>query len=49
VGAGEQIFYLAGLIEEVRSGTGRIIDSLKLQGLPKPKFREEMGSFSVRF
>ena len=43
------IFYLAGLIEEVGSGIGRIIDSLKLQGLPEPEFKEEMGGFSVRF
>jgi ATP-dependent DNA helicase RecG len=43
------IFYLAGLIEEVGSGIGRIIDSLKLHGLPEPEFKEEMGGFSVRF
>jgi len=43
------IFYLAGLIEEVGSGIGRIMDSLKLQGLPEPEFKEEMGGFSVRF
>jgi ATP-dependent DNA helicase RecG len=43
------IFYLVGLIEEVGSGIGRIIDSLKLQGLPEPEFKEEMGGFSVRF
>jgi len=43
------IFYLAGLIEEVGSGIGRIMDSLKLQDLPEPEFKEEMGGFSVRF
>ncbi len=43
------IFYLAGLIEEVGSGIGRIINSLKLQGLPEPEFKEEMSGFSVRF
>jgi ATP-dependent DNA helicase RecG len=43
------IFYLAGFIEEVGSGIGRIMDSLKLQGLPEPEFKEEMGGFSVRF
>ena len=43
------IFYLAGLIEQVGSGTGRIIDSLKSQGLPEPEFKEEMDGFSVRF
>jgi len=43
------VFYLAGLIEEVGSGIGRIMDSLKLQGLPEPEFKEEMGGFSVRF
>jgi len=43
------IFYLAGLIEEVGSGIGRIMDSLKLQNLPEPEFMEEMGGFSVRF
>jgi len=43
------IFYLVGLIEEVGSGIGRIIDSLKSQRLPEPEFKEEMGGFSVRF
>jgi len=43
------IFYLAGLIEEVGSGIGRMIESLKSQGLPEPEFKEEMGGFSVRF
>jgi ATP-dependent DNA helicase RecG len=43
------IFYLGGLIEEVGSGIGRIIESLRLHGLPEPEFKEEMGGFSVRF
>ena len=43
------IFYLAGLIEEVGSGIGRMTESLKSQGLPEPEFKEEMGGFSVRF
>ena len=43
------IFYLAGFIEEVGSGIGRMTDSLKSQGLPEPEFKEEMGGFSVRF
>lgn len=43
------IFYLAGFIEAVGSGIGRIIDSLKSQELPEPEFKEEMGGFSVRF
>jgi len=43
------IFYLAGLIEVVGSGIGRMIESLKSQGLPEPEFKEKMGGFSVRF
>ncbi len=43
------IFYLAGLIEEMGSGTGRIIDNMKSAGLPEPEFKEEMGGFSVYF
>lgn len=43
------IFYLSGLIEEVGSGIGRIIQDLKSQGLPEPEFKEEMGGFSVYF
>uniref|UniRef100_A0A7C2K3N1 Transcriptional regulator n=1 Tax=candidate division WOR-3 bacterium TaxID=2052148 RepID=A0A7C2K3N1_UNCW3 len=43
------IFYLAGLIEEVGSGIGRMTESLISQGLPEPEFKEEMGGFSVRF
>ena len=43
------IFYLAGLIEEVGSGIGRMTKSLRSQGLPEPEFKEEMAGFSVRF
>ncbi|SHH23785.1 ATP-binding protein [Thermosipho atlanticus] len=43
------IFYLAGFIEEMGSGTGRIIESMKSAGLPVPEFKEEMGGFSVYF
>ncbi len=43
------IFYLAGLIEEMGTGTGRIIDNLKIAGLPEPEFKEEMGGFSLYF
>lgn len=43
------IFYLSGLIEEVGSGIGRIIQDLKFAKLPEPEFKEEMGGFSVYF
>ena len=43
------IFYLAGFIEEMGSGTGRIIDNMKSAGLPEPEFKEELGGFSVYF
>ncbi|WP_461834349.1 ATP-binding protein, partial [Desulfothermus sp.] len=43
------IFYLAGFIEEMGSGTGRIIDNMKLADLPEPEFKEELGGFSVYF
>jgi len=41
------IFYLAGFIEEMGSGTGRIIDNMKSADLPEPEFKEELGGFSV--
>jgi ATP-dependent DNA helicase RecG len=41
------IFYLAGFIEEVGSGTGRMIEEMKKAGLPEPELKEEMGGFSV--
>jgi len=43
------IFYLAGFIEEVGSGIGRMIEEMKKAGLPEPEFKEEMGGFSVYF
>ncbi|HID15724.1 MAG TPA: transcriptional regulator [Candidatus Atribacteria bacterium] len=43
------IFYLAGLIEEVGSGIGRIRDALNDAELPEAEFREEMEGFSVYF
>ena len=43
------VFYLAGFIEEVGSGIGRMRKSLHEAGLPEPEFREEMGGFSVYF
>ncbi len=43
------IFYLAGLIEDMGTGTGRIIENMKIASLPEPEFREEMGGFSLYF
>ena len=43
------IFYLAGLIEEIGSGIGRITESMRKAVLPEPEFKEEMGGFSVYF
>ena len=42
-------FYLAGLIERWGSGTRRIVDLCKEQGLPEPEYKEEHGGFSVWF
>ncbi len=42
-------FYLAGFIERWGSGTKRIVDLCKKQGLPEPEYREEQGGFSVWF
>jgi len=42
-------FYFAGLIEEMRSGIGRIMEAMKSAGLPEPEFKEEMSGFSVYF
>ncbi len=44
-----RVFYLAGLIEEMGTGIRRIIESMEMQGLPEPEFKEEMGGFSVYF
>ena len=43
------VFYLAGLIEEMGTGIGRMIENMKKQDLPEPEFKEEMGGFSVYF
>jgi len=42
-------FYLAGFIERRGSGTRRIVDLCKAQGLPEPEYKEEQGGFSVWF
>ena len=42
-------FYYAGLIERWGTGTKRIVDLCKEQGLPEPEFKEEFGGFSVVF
>ena len=42
-------FYLAGYIERWGSGTRRIVDLCKAQGLPEPEYKEEQGGFSVWF
>jgi len=43
------VFYYAGLIERWGTGTKRMMDLCKKQGLPEPEFREEFGGFSVIF
>ncbi|MBU4349648.1 putative DNA binding domain-containing protein [bacterium] len=43
------IFYYAGFIERWGSGTKRMIDLCKAQGLPEPEFKEEFGGISVYF
>jgi len=42
-------FYLTGFIERWGSGTKRIVDLCKAQGLPEPEYKEEQGGFSVWF
>ncbi len=42
-------FYLAGFIERWRSGTKRMVQLCKEQGLPEPEYKEESGGFSVYF
>lgn len=44
-----QVFYDIGYIEKYGSGTIKIIDLCKQQGLPSPKFKEVFGGFSVAF
>jgi len=43
------IFYYAGFIERWGSGTKRMIDLCKAQGLPEPEFKEEFSGISVYF
>ena len=43
------VFYYAGFIERWGSGTKRMIDLCKAQGLPEPEFKEEFGGISVYF
>jgi len=43
------VFYLAGFVEKWGSGTRRIVDLCKAQGLPEPEYKEEQGGFSVWF
>jgi len=42
-------FYYAGLIEHWGTGTTRIIELCRAQGLPEPEFVEQSGSFKVVF
>lgn len=44
-----KVFYLAGFIEQYGSGTVRMLEWLKEEGLPEPEYKEEMGGFSVYF
>lgn len=43
------IFYLRNFVEKWGTGTNKMIDSCKDQGLPPPEFREYSGGFSVTF
>jgi len=43
------IFYLAGLVESVGSGMGRILSSLKAQKLPEPEFEVNHNAFMMVF
>ena len=43
------VFYYAGFIERWGSGTKRMIDLCKVQGLPEPEFKEEFCGISVYF
>lgn len=44
-----EIFYKCGYIEKWGSGTLRIIELCKERGLPKPKYSEYSGGFSIEF
>lgn len=43
------VFYYAGLIEKWGTGTKRIVELCKNQGLPEPEFKEFGDGFSVTF
>ena len=43
------VFYYAGLIERWGTGTKRMVELCREQGLPEPKFEEFGGGFSVTF
>ena len=44
-----QTFYFAGLVERWGTGTTRIIELCRAQGLPEPEFRNYQGGFLVTF
>lgn len=44
-----QAFYFAGLIERWGTGTTRIIELCRQQGLPEPEFQNHQGGFLVTF
>lgn len=44
-----QVFYFAGWIERWGSGTTRIVELCRQQGLPEPDFRSEKGRFEIIF
>jgi len=44
-----QVFYDIGYIEKYGSGTIKILDLCRQQGIPTPKFQEGFGGFSVTF
>jgi len=44
-----QAFYFAGLIERWGTGTTRIMELCRQQGLPEPEFRNHQGGFLVTF
>ncbi len=44
-----QAFYFAGLIERWGTGTTRIIELCRRQGLPEPEFQHQQGGFLVTF
>jgi len=44
-----QTFYFAGLVERWGTGTVRIIELCRAQGLPEPDFQNQQGGFLVTF